>query len=419
MLVVVAINGWHLHQLTEQVSKQLGESAFSVSKATVESMLSQQLTRNLTLFGNFTEQQAFPLRKTINIISNKAIEQSVELQLQDQQSSRFIRLKQNNKSFDIPIPRTKVETLLSSVKTQVISSSLLILALSLLFFYWLTQKLTKPLNTIIATSTKIGEGQFGTQVNILHRVPGVELNQLICSINKMSVHLNDLEKQKQILQEQKTTHEVSEIARGLAHSIRNPLHTISLSLDVKSENNEEFEALNQRIKTQINRIDRHLKNLMVITTHESLNSEVIDIKQLIKTIINELSIQYPSQDVVFHCDKNNDYTIGGLTSELHTVINTIMTNALEASDKSERVTIELNQQNDGLIIRISDLGIGLDKNIKQKLFTPHNTNKPYGAGMGLYLSNRIVKGRYSGFIEYTENKPKGSVFLIALHNRTK
>ncbi len=419
MVIVVAINGWHLHQLTEQVSEKLGASAFNVSKSTVESLLSQNYKRSFYVFGNLrVPSELLSGKRQMEIFRNSSLEQSVELKLKDQINSRSIILEQNNQSFEIPIPRTEVEQLLVSVRKEVIISSIIILLASLLFFFWLTQKLSRPLNRITETSIKIGEGQFGIQVTNHEKVPGSELKRLVNSINKMSLHLKQLELQKQQLQEQRTTHEVAEIARGLAHSIRNPLHTISLSLDIKPETDEEFENLNRRIKKQIHRIDQHLKNLMVITTHESLHSDSIDLHQMVQTIITEINSQYPHVPIKLNVDMSNSHSIQGVESELHSVISTLITNAAEASsEKASSVQVSITFIENQYCIEVIDTGNGLVEEIKANLFNPHNTNKPYGAGMGLYLSARIVKGRYQGQIQYTENKPCGAHFSLYLNHR--
>jgi len=53
----------------------------------------------------------------------------------------------------------------------------------------------------------------------------------------------------------------------------------------------------------------------------------------------------------------------------------------------------------------------------EKLFTPHNTDKTYGAGMGLYLAERVIKHKYNGNISIKNNATKGSCVIVTVNDR--
>jgi signal transduction histidine kinase len=418
MLTVVLVNGWHYHQLTKDLSKQLGEAAFTVSKQTVESMLTRQFSRGFMLI-NQSQDVSRVATSRFELRTLSSLEQSVDLQLEDQSTSRSIVLTHNNQRFDIDIPRTKVEAAVEQVRKEIVISSGVIGVSSILFFWLLVQRLIRPLQEVSAKSRLIGEGQFGVEVEQNSAIVGYELKELVLSINKMSRHLQELEQQKLKLQEQRTTSEISEITRGIAHSIRNPLHTINLSVDLFQESGSDIEQLKASVKHQISRIDNYIKNMMVITSHESLSCEPINLYSLINQCIAEVkNNQSDTVNIEFICEET-DLSINGLPSELQSICSTVINNALESYDKEEtkEITIVLSKNDQGIEIRVKDFGQGVSPEIADKLFQPHTTNKAYGAGMGLYISNRIVKGRYQGAIHYQPNSPKGSIFSIQLKDR--
>ena len=361
--------------------------------------------------------------------------------------------------------------------------------------------ITWPLKKVSNTSALIGEGEFGVTIDHASRFTGSELKHLIGSINKMSAHLQSLEIQKNRLKDQQTTNEISEITRGLAHSIRNPLHTILLSLELRPDSDEKYTLMQENIKQQIHRIDQHIKSLMVITTHEALTPEPINLHQLLRTIMQEQASNYcqlrvvtnvatqladnqalefsdavgivsskskssetdssktksletelseleaselgysepepePSEIESFNSESSNlksakqqttHWCIQGVYSELHAVLATLINNAVEAIDvasfeqqpQSEApVMIYLSRSDNAVYqIAVADKGKGMSEQQRAQLFKPHNTNKTHGSGMGLYIAQRIISGRYGGDIQYQQNQPEGSVFVVTLSNR--
>ena len=503
LLVVVAINGWHLARLTDNIDQKLGEASFQVSKDTVESMLSQRLSSSVLLVNSrlgtdsgedntgdtatvdgATENKSDELgdsnhsepsnsakqtnrikqthRRMVVRSEQLTLEQMVDLQLSDSGESRSIILERGGQRYFIPIPRTELEKTMERATDAIIISSVLIIVLSIVFFFWISDRITRPLKKVSSTSALIGEGEFGVTIDDAGRFTGSELKHLIGSINKMSAHLQSLEIQKNRLKDQQTTSEISEITRGLAHSIRNPLHTILLSLELRPNDDDSYSKLQENIKQQIHRIDQHIKSLMVITTHEALTPEPINVYELLQSIVQEqgshqcqLMVVSSVQPLLSNRQQSEkkaaiekltpeafDWQVEAVYSELHAVFATLINNALEAmeghsteqqgdsgrtnksgrSDKSDRseiaVTVYLSRTNKAEYqIAFVDQGRGVSKQQQANLFKPHNTNKTHGSGMGLYIAQRIISGRYAGTIQYQPNQPQGSVFMVTLSNR--
>lgn len=419
MILATVINGWFMTRLANNVSEKLGEASFDVSKSTVESLLPQKLysgTLVLRSEQHLTTQDT-QVRRFQFRSPQIRLENEVNLELKDREESRAILLTFGKQTFDIPIPRTELEKIVHSVRNAIFVSSGIIIVLSVLFFYWFAKRITQPIQSISQTSQKIGEGNFGVTVPKGQRFSGTELTQLVNSVNKMSNHLLQLETEKRKLQEQKSTSEISDIARGLAHSIRNPLHTILLALGTLTDDAPQHETLKQTIKHQVDRIDRHIKNLMTITTHNSLKNESVNLKQLIARIIREVETNCSDCKLTFHAE--TDAIIQGVEAELYTTLSSIINNAVESYETNNkgRVDVILAVKDTQVIVTVTDSGCGINARNQEDLFKPHNTSKSYGAGMGLYIANKLVKGRYNGEIQFQKNKPQGSIFKVTLSDR--
>ncbi len=91
----------------------------------------------------------------------------------------------------------------------------------------------------------------------------------------------------------------------------------------------------------------------------------------------------------------------------------LFTNAIEASPQGETVSVSLHHYADELIVDVSDRGIGVSENIKDKIFEPFVTGKQKGTGLGLPISKKIVE-THSGKLEYRNNFDIGATFRISL-----
>ncbi|NVJ59272.1 MAG: HAMP domain-containing histidine kinase [Gammaproteobacteria bacterium] len=473
--IIIIGNAWHLAKLTDVTSSKLGQAAFNVSKSTVESLLAQRLDTGLIFIeqqlarvtigpDNTVDEQQIqsntpPLNRVKLDTSDFNFEQSVDLKLNDSSESRSILLVNNHKSYEIPIPRTEMEESIEQASNAIILTSVASFLFALVFVLFVSDRMTRPLSQIVRASKTIGAGQFSEKVPALSRFSSTEMKDLVNSINSMSAQLEALEKERNALQEQKTTSEISEISRGLAHSIRNPLHTIQLAVETLNDD----PALTQQVKRQVQRIDHHIRELMTISTHDALSSDKLDIVELIQSIVNDnhqrVSIEFNNR-----ISDSEQRKVLMIESELRSCFTTIINNAIEAFNshtdsinsngiqsenfnepgqlnETSKISVDVsidqeqtqaiktesnNDPKDSKNIRttswqivIDDNGVGIDEAIQQKLFMPHNTNKPHGAGMGLYIAQRIIVGRYSGLIRYERRHPRGSRFIVSLTHRNK
>ncbi len=122
-------------------------------------------------------------------------------------------------------------------------------------------------------------------------------------------------------------------------------------------------------------------------------------------------------DIIFYAD--DDFEYFGRKNELTQVLIILINNAKEALNRdlnnlNKKITIELKESLDAFILQVKDNGIGVEEEIKDKIFDAYfTTNQPNkGRGLGLYMSKKIIEERFSGRIS-VENE-QGAVFTIQL-----
>ena len=303
----------------------------------------------------------------------------------------------------------------------VVVSLMLFLSISMAIKF--SSRFFTSINNLITASSSISDG------NLDAKVPEIksddELEKLNRNFNLMIDKLKD-QQDKLLL---KARHEAWEnVARKLAHEIKNPLTPIQLSTDrlkhkylnlIKDDNKKDFENYLKTIDKQIKEIENLVNEfsdfarmpkpifkktdiIKVIESNVSL-LEVIDKKIDIK-IINY------KKNIIIECDED----------QISRVFLNIVKNAIESiQEKSEKsaefdkkIDIEISDENDYITVTVQDNGTGLpDKNLNE-IVKPYYTTKIKGSGLGLSIVSKIIND-HNGKIQFISKKV-GAKILITL-----
>ncbi len=234
----------------------------------------------------------------------------------------------------------------------------------------------------------------------------------------MSQQLAQLEKRNRQLQDRQQLSELGEIAKGFAHSLRNPLNTLGLAVDelaTEKINDERKQALQQIVLRQISRIDQWIKSFMALND-DNENLSRLSLNLLIEDLVLEFKSTHP--EIHWMLDLSSEVEIEGLETELNTILQVVLENALEASSDQQPIQVILFQdrESEQIYCRIIDLGDGINPEIAEQVFSPKVSSKRNGAGMGLFLARRLARARYQGDIQLISNT-KGTTAELTLSFR--
>ncbi|MDQ7051199.1 MAG: HAMP domain-containing sensor histidine kinase [Enterobacterales bacterium] len=420
-----------IQNLTKDVRSKIAEAAFLVSRSTVETLLfrPQKNYKRIAISKSLSATENIELVSSINLMSKE-----VNISLKDGQLDKFLTIESSGSNYKIPIPRTPIEKSLENLSNKTLVIGLIFLALGLAASGSFARRLSKPLKDLQLASLKVGQGQFGFQVIQQQGLKSTELNNTIEAFNQMSLKIEQLQQENQRLQQQTQLNELTEITRGLAHTIRNPLNTLNLAIDQLSNDNpsDTRNELSKISKFQVQRIDRWVKSLMDLLGNDTNLFENINLIELIKYCKEELTNNSQREiPMILEVDKHQakEFKINAIRAELKGVILGLLSNAVEStqaylkenSNTCYKVVIHLSKKNGYFAIEIKDQGKGFCSEVEGKLFNPHNTNKTYGAGMGLYLAHRIITIKYAGDLRLVSNSTDkidhGAVILLTLKDR--
>ena len=326
----------------------------------------------------------------------------------------------------IPIPDGGVEAKIERFSQQLLLGSAGLLGLGLVLAAAIAHRVATPMRRLSEAARRLGDGELGTQVAVAGG--DAEVGQAMAAFNQMSSRLAVLDTRARTLAARQHLTEIGEIARGLAHTLRNPLNALGLSVDelvAQAPSTESAQALSGAARRQIRRIDQGIRSFLTLASQGTGATEAIDVATLARDVALEASHDAGQRRVAVEVDVEGRLSpVLAVEAELRAVLQALVVNAVEASPEGSPVQIALraehaeeDESSNALVVEISDHGPGLAPEVRERLFTPHLSTKANGSGMGLFLAQRIATTRYGGSLSLHDRSGGGTRAVLRLFPR--
>ncbi|MEC5157980.1 sensor histidine kinase [Chryseobacterium sp. MP_3.2] len=285
------------------------------------------------------------------------------------------------------------------------------------FAIWLSWIIS---NNLTKTVTKFSD--LINNVNLLDQEPqpikyyhNDELNQLVKAYNQMILQIKD---QKERLSFKEKEEAWREMAKQVAHEVKNPLTPMKLTI----QNFErKFDCNDPKIGEKVKNLSRTLVDQIDLVANVAnafsqfaqlpeKTNEIFDLNQEIKDIIHVFS----DEKIYFHANKDS-IMIDMDKIYLSRIITNLVGNARQAlsEDRESAINIDVEQCQKRVEISITDNGVGIPKELYGRIFEPNFTSKTSGTGLGLTMVRKMVED-YKGEISVQSEVGKGSTFTILL-----
>ena len=279
----------------------------------------------------------------------------------------------------------------------------------------IANSITKPLSQL---GEKMKRTRLGMKNEPISWNNEDEIGELINDYNGMIIKLDDSAK---ILAQSERDLAWREMAKQVAHEIKNPLTPMKLSIqylqNAVKQNKENLTEMAGRVSyTLIEQID-NLANIatefsnfatMPSSSHEKvvLNEIVASIHDLFRKRDDmDIQLYVPINEILVFADKN----------QLLRVLTNLMKNAMQAIPETRRgkISIVLSETENIGIIEVKDNGVGIENDKREQVFYPNFTTKSSGTGLGLAMSSNIIDA-FNGKLYFETELDKGSSFFIEL-----
>ena len=310
---------------------------------------------------------------------------------------------------------------ISSLIVAFINIYVLLIVLATLIAVFISNKVTQPLFIL---KEKIRHIKLRGKNENIEWESNDEIGSLINDYNRM---VRELSASAEKLAENEREMAWREMAKQIAHEIKNPLTPMKLSIqllnrawDAKTEGFEErLKKVSETLLEQIDNLAATATEFSNFAKVSSNQSEAVNILERLEHCIDLFSNE---QDVVFKKKFINatDSVIYIDKDKLNRVFINIIKNAIQSipKDKKAQIIITVYCEKDEIIVCIADNGIGISAETQKHLFEPNFTTKSSGSGLGLAIVKNIVQS-FNGRIWFKTQEGKGSSFYIAFTKSNK
>jgi two-component system nitrogen regulation sensor histidine kinase NtrY len=290
--------------------------------------------------------------------------------------------------------------------------------LAIVFSLWVAARVSRPIEQLARAAEEVASGNWDARVPSRGRD---EVSVLARSFNHMTEQLTS---QRERLIQSERVAAWRELARRLAHELKNPLFPLQLTVEnlvrARALSAEEFDEI---FRESTATLGAEIANLKAIIGRFSDFSKMpkpeferIDAKDAIARV---RALYAPASDpnapaIRFECDLADEpMPIEADPELLHRALSNLVLNAIDAMPDGGTLTLSAHPETETVELRVTDTGEGLTPEECERLFTPYYTTKQHGTGLGLAIVQSVVAD-HAGTIAVESRPAGGAAFIITL-----
>ncbi len=284
---------------------------------------------------------------------------------------------------------------------------------------WAAARVTRPIEQLADAAGQVAQGNWDARVEVRGKD---EVSQLAQSFNRMTTEL--LTQKERLVQAERVA-AWRELARRLAHELKNPLFPLQLTVEnllrAKQLGSKEFdEAFRESSTTLL----AEISNLKAIISRFSEFSKMpepqlqaVHVNDVLRGVAQLFQAQFeapgrPAIRCVLELDRSVEL-VAADPELLHRALSNLVLNAMDAMPQGGSLTLRTQQKDGKVSIQVSDTGSGLTQEECARIFTPYYTSKKHGTGLGLAIVQSVVSD-HGGTIAVHSDPGHGATFTIEL-----
>jgi two-component system nitrogen regulation sensor histidine kinase NtrY len=310
---------------------------------------------------------------------------------------------------------------LIELQRQVISTAMLVggigILIAILASVWFAARVTRPVVSLAAAARRVAAGDLGAKVEV---ESSDELGELATSFNRMT---EDLVQQKDRTLQAERVAAWRELARRLAHELKNPLFPLQVTVEnlmrAKQKSPEMFEEVfhesTATLLAEINNLKTIIGRFSEFSKMPQPQRQPTQVNEIVRSVLRVFHAQLQENiQIVVHTELADLLPeISADPDLLHRALQNLVLNAIDAMPQGGDLTIHTGDLGDRVEISVTDTGSGLTSEECERLFTPYYTTKQHGTGLGLAIVQSVVSD-HGGKISVESTKEKGATFRMEL-----
>lgn len=281
---------------------------------------------------------------------------------------------------------------------------------------WIAARVSRPIEQLALAAGEVAEGKWDTHV-VVHAKD--EVGALAVSFNRMTSQL--VEQRDQLIQSERVA-AWRELARRLAHELKNPLFPLQLTVEnmvrarqlSTAEFDEVFIEGTATLQSEIANLKQIIARFSDFSKMPKPQEEKLDIRDVLRRVLllYDPATREHRPPISLHSKiSETPLVISGDPELLHRAISNLVLNAIDAMAGGGELCASAALKDGNVQLRISDTGSGLTPEECERLFTPYYTTKEYGTGLGLAIVQSVVAD-HRGTVHVESQPGAGSTFIL-------
>jgi signal transduction histidine kinase len=296
------------------------------------------------------------------------------------------------------------------------------LLIALLLIWWFSARITHPVEELAAASREVASGRWDARIDVRSYD---EVGQLATAFNDMT---RTLAVHKERLLQTERVAAWRELARRLAHELRNPLFPLQITVEnlqrARQLDHEQFMEVftesTATLKTELANLNSIVARFSDFSKMPTPRFERLDVNEALREVLRLFDAQFNqvgkpaiTRELFL---KEGLPEIDGDTELLHRAFQNVVLNAVDAMPEGGTLTLRSSDLEGKIRVEIADTGNGLTSEESARLFTPYFTTKPQGTGLGLAIVQSVVSDHH-GTVSISSEEGRGTTIRIELPQR--
>ncbi len=291
--------------------------------------------------------------------------------------------------------------------------------LAILLSSWAAARVTRPVEQLAHAAQEVAEGNWNVRVDVLG---DDELGQLADSFNRMTTEL--LGQKERLIQAERVA-AWRELARRLAHELKNPLFPLQLTVEnlvrARQQTPEQFEEVfresSRTLLAEIANLKGIIGRFSEFSKMPQPKLQRVQVNEVIRGALQlfQAQLEAPGRAKI-SCEVQLDPHLGAISADaelLHRAISNLVLNAMDAMPRGGTLTLRTRDDGREVVMEVADTGAGLTPEECERIFTPYYTSKEHGTGLGLAIVQSVVSD-HGGRIHVRSSPGRGTTFVIEL-----
>ncbi|MBD1400507.1 two-component system sensor histidine kinase NtrB [Pelovirga terrestris] len=209
---------------------------------------------------------------------------------------------------------------------------------------------------------------------------------------------------------------LGEMSAGLAHEIRNPLGSIRMAAEVVTEGLTEGDQryeFAQILQKETQRLNNVLEDYLGLARAPADKAEKVMLQEIFSELKVQLSPLAATSGVVINIEVADEYLFVESLPLRQALLNLAQNGIQSMARGGGTLALSAHREADQLVLRVSDNGEGMQRDVLEKMFTPFYTTREHGTGLGLAITQRLVQ-RLGGDLQVDSEPGAGTTFYLRL-----